>query len=251
VLLGYLWVLLVLAWPQVGSEVGGDSQEVKAAAAAAAAAPTQPQQQQQQQQHGRRARGRRHGRYQPASSSSSKPACDSWLAQRIKAGMLRLQQLVLQPALKVLEAAVRRCQVVACRVGVSGVECAGAGVWGVWWWMVVVQLIKFVLVVLVTATSMREPRSQALVLLLAVVLMAALSWRVRPCSNTSMERMQFIMMCWMQLLVLGVVLLSVAGLNVAAWGAVLLVFVLLMALLVCYTLAGLVWSCWKGLRALA
>jgi hypothetical protein len=113
------------------------------------------------------------------------------------------------------------------------------------------QLIKFGFVVLVTATSMQEPRTQVLVLLLAVVWVAALSWKIRPCSNTSMERMQFIMYCWMQVLMLAVVLLSVAGLNVSAFAAVVLVLVLLMVVVVCLTLVGLVWSCWMGLRALA
>uniref|UniRef100_A0A383W6K3 Right handed beta helix domain-containing protein n=1 Tax=Tetradesmus obliquus TaxID=3088 RepID=A0A383W6K3_TETOB len=245
VLLAYLWLLLVLAWPEAGSEAG---EEGKGNAAAAASAQTQ--QQQQQQQLGGRAGRRRRGRQQPA-GSSSKPASSCWLMLACKALSARLQKALLQPALQALEAAVRRCQTLANRVGVSGVECAGAGVWGVWWWMVVIQLIKFAIVVLVTATSMRWPRSQALVLLLAVVWVAALSWKVRPCSNTSMERMQFIMLCWLQLLMLGIVLLSVAGLNVAVYAAVLLVLVLLAAALVCFVLVGLVVSCWVGLRAMA
>lgn len=155
---------------------------------------------------------------------------------------------------QILEPPVRHCQQHwAHPHGVTGERCAGSGVWNdwCWYWMPVREIIKVILITAATATAMRAPQVQVLVVLLLVILAAAVSWRVQAGCSTSMNRMRYVAQCWLQLLVLLVLLMTLQGLNADAYGGVVLGLLVLVMGQCAVLLGCLVWRCCVTARELS
>jgi hypothetical protein len=145
---------------------------------------------------------------------------------------------------KWLERPVRTCQRWTSAVGVCGESCAALSVWNVewrWWWLAGREMVKFGLVAAATLTTMRGPDEQARVLLLLVVIAAAISWRVQAGCSTSMNQLQFVVWCWLQLLALMVVVPSMQGVSAVGFGAAVLALVALVMLQCAFVFGCLVW----------
>uniref|UniRef100_A0A383VEU3 TRP C-terminal domain-containing protein n=1 Tax=Tetradesmus obliquus TaxID=3088 RepID=A0A383VEU3_TETOB len=153
-----------------------------------------------------------------------------------------------------LERPVRTCQRLTSALGVSGESCATLSVWNVewrWWWLAGREAAKFGLVAAAALTTMRGPDEQARVLLLLVVIAAALSWRVQAGCSTSMNQLQFLAWCWLQLLALLVVVPSMQDISVAGFGAALLALVALVMLQCGVVIGCLVWRIVASLKNLS
>lgn len=154
---------------------------------------------------------------------------------------------------RVFEPPVRYCQRHWTQpAGITGKTCAGLGVWNecCCCWLPARELVKLALVAAAAGSSLRAPQVQALVMLLLVILAAALSWRVQAGCSTSMNRMQYAAYCWLQLLMLFVLLMMLQGVNADAYGAVVL-GLLVVVLGQCGVLLGcLVWRCCVTAREL-
>ncbi|WIA29338.1 hypothetical protein OEZ86_011843 [Tetradesmus obliquus] len=153
-----------------------------------------------------------------------------------------------------LERPVRTCQRLTSALGVSGESCAALSVWNVewrWWWLGGREAAKFGLVAAAALTTMRGPDEQARVLLLLVVIAAALSWRVQAGCSTSMNQLQFLAWCWLQLLALLVVVPSMQDISAAGFGAALLALVALVMLQCGVVIGCLVWRIVASLKNLS
>ncbi|WIA09260.1 hypothetical protein OEZ85_008668 [Tetradesmus obliquus] len=153
-----------------------------------------------------------------------------------------------------LERPVRTCQRLSSALGVSGESCAALSVWNVewrWWWLAGREAAKFGLVAAAALTTMRGPDEQARVLLLLVVIAAALSWRVQAGCSTSMNQLQFLAWCWLQLLALLVVVPSMQDISAAGFGAALLALVALVMLQCGVVIGCLVWRIVASLKNLS
>ncbi|WIA09253.1 hypothetical protein OEZ85_008661 [Tetradesmus obliquus] len=153
-----------------------------------------------------------------------------------------------------LERPVRTCQRLSSALGVSGESCAALSVWNVewrWWWLAGREAAKFGLVAAAALTTMRGPDEQARVLLLLVVIAAALSWRVQAGCSTSMNQLQFLAWCWLQLLALLVVMPSMQDISAAGFGAALLALVALVMLQCGVVIGCLVWRIVASLKNLS
>jgi hypothetical protein len=183
-------------------------------------------------------------------SSSSSPATGriSWLTLLHTPGQVlrQLLRLLLAIPARLLEPPVRLCQQYTQSVGISGMSCAGLGVWNVdsrWWWLLVRELVKFVLVLAAAATTMRGPGMQAMLLLLLVVLAAVLSWQVQAGCGTTMTRLLFVSYLWLQFFALLVLLLTTQGVDGVVFGGVLLGLLVVLVLQVLLMLFGLAYQC--------
>ncbi|KAF6262549.1 hypothetical protein COO60DRAFT_1624944, partial [Scenedesmus sp. NREL 46B-D3] len=153
-----------------------------------------------------------------------------------------------------LERPVRTCQRYTSAIGVSGESCAALSVWNVewrWWWLVGREVMKFGLVAAAALTTMRGPDEQARVLLLLVVVAAAISWRAQAGCSTSMNQLQFVVWCWLQLLALLVVIPSMQGVGAVGFGSAVLVLVGLVMLQCALVFGCLVWRITKCCRNLS
>jgi hypothetical protein len=185
----------------------------------------------------------------PDSSSSSKPRswCGKlwWLVWGLPCSII----------LNFIEKYVRKCQVHTVKRGVNGLQCAGLAVWNVqwrWWWLLLREVLKFVVILTAGCTSMRQPpQVQALLVTMMVAFTCFLTWQLMVGCTTSMERLLFTQCCWLQLLALLVLLLTLPGLNWSGLGFVLLLMILLKVLQDALMLALLVWRCVAAGRELS
>jgi hypothetical protein len=157
--------------------------------------------------------------------------------------------------LRVTEKYVRKCQVHTVKRGVNGLQCAGLAVWNVqwrWWWLLLREVLKFAVILTAGVTSMRQPpQVQALLVTMMVAFACFLTWQLMVGCTTSMERLLFTQCCWLQLLAVLVLLLTLPGLNWSGLGFVLLVLILLKVLQDALMLALLVWRCVAAGRELS
>jgi hypothetical protein len=158
-------------------------------------------------------------------------------------------------ALRTVEKYVRKCQVHTVKRGVNGLQCAGLAVWNVqwrWWWLLLRELLKFAVIITANSTSMRQPpQVQALLVVMMVAFACFLTWQLMVGCTTSMERLLFTQCCWLQLLALLVLLLTLPGLNWSALGFVLLLLIVLKVLQDALMLALLVLRCVMAGRELS
>jgi hypothetical protein len=115
-----------------------------------------------------------------------------------------------------------------------------------WWWLPVKELVKLTIVITATASQMRAPHIQALVVLLLVVLAGCLNWNAQPGCSTSMERLLFAGYCWLQLLALMLLVLLLPGVRVGVAGGFLLGVVLLVMGQCGVVIGGLVVRCFAA-----
>lgn len=120
-----------------------------------------------------------------------------------------------------------------------------------WYWIAVREIIKIITVTAAAATAMRAPQVQVLAVLLLVILAAAVSWRVQAGCSTSMNRMQYVAYCWLQLLVLLVLLMTLQGLNADGYGGFMLGLLVLVMAQCGILFACLVWRCCVTARKLS
>jgi hypothetical protein len=131
--------------------------------------------------------------------------------------------------------------------GISGVSVVGLGVWNIpyrWWWLLVRELLKFCIVLAACCTSIRaSSQTQALVVFMLVVVASAICWGAQVGCSTSMERLLFAQLLWLQALALLVLVQVLPGMNGAVFGAVLLAVLAVMVLQGGFALGCLVWRC--------
>jgi hypothetical protein len=193
----------------------------------------------------------------PQQAASPAPVKASKAGSRILRALSNYGRLIKRACLIPLgwlERPVRTCQHYTSAVGVSGESCAALSVWNVawrWWWLVGRELLKFGLVAAATLTTMRGPDEQARVLLLLVVIAAAVSWRVQAGCSTSMNQLQFVVWCWLQLLALLIVIPSMQGTSAVGFGTAVLVLVALVMLQCAFVFGCLVWRIVASFKTLS
>jgi hypothetical protein len=183
----------------------------------------------------------------PKQAASPAPVKASKAGSRILRALSNYGRLIMRACLIPfgwLERPVRTCQRYTSAVGVCGESCAALSVWNIawrWWWLVGREVLKFGLVAAATLTTMPGPDEQARVLLLLVTIAAAISWRVQAGCSTSMNQLQFVVWCWLQLLALLVVIPSMQGISAVGFGSAMLVLVVLVMLQCAFVFGCLVW----------
>jgi hypothetical protein len=117
-----------------------------------------------------------------------------------------------------------------------------------WWWWTVRELLKFAIVLTATELSIRAPVAQAMCTLLLVVTDTALEWQAQACGSVSMERMQFVAFCYLQVLAVLALLPTMPGVRDDVLGWCILALTALAAVQVGLVIASLAWRCMRAAR---